>query len=237
MATSRRTTISKSRSSKGRATARKAAPAPKPEASADGGFSPRQQEVLSAALDELVETGDGLTMTAVAGRANCSKETLYKWFGDRDGLLTATVQWQASKVRAPQIDRSGLDARALKNGLSQFAEDLLTTLTGDVSVTLNRLAITHSSGIGGIMLKNGPTAVRKRILPLLEAAKAARLVKFADAEEAYRVFYGLVVRDTQIRLLLGERARRAPIRNASEAEAAVNQFLALYGTAAPRKAR
>ena len=37
-------------------------------------------------------------MTAVARRASCSKETLYKWFGDRDGLLTATVQWQASKV-------------------------------------------------------------------------------------------------------------------------------------------
>ena len=54
-------------------------------------FTPRQQAVLTAALDLLVENGDGLTMTAVARRASCSKETLYKWFGDRDGLLTATV--------------------------------------------------------------------------------------------------------------------------------------------------
>jgi AcrR family transcriptional regulator len=236
MATSRRTTISKSRRGS-KAPARKSAPPPKAELVTDGNFSPRQQEVLSAALEELVESGDGLTMTAVAGRANCSKETLYKWFGDRDGLLTATVQWQASKVRAPQIDRDGLDNRAFRNGLVQFAEDLLTTLTGDVSVTLNRLAITHSSDIGSIMLKNGPSAVRKRILPLLEAAKSARLIKFADAEEAYRTFYGLVVRDLQIRLLLGERARRAPARNGAEAEAAANQFLALYGTAAPRKTR
>ena len=59
-------------------------------------FTPRQQAVLTAALDLLVEAGDGLTMTAVARRASCSKETLYKWFGDRDGLLTATVQWQAA---------------------------------------------------------------------------------------------------------------------------------------------
>ena len=56
-------------------------------------------------LPLLVEAGDALTMTSVARRASCSKESLYKWFGDRDGLLTATVQWQASKVRACQLIR------------------------------------------------------------------------------------------------------------------------------------
>ena len=64
---------------------------------------------LNAALRLLVEEGDALTMTAVARRASCSKETLYKWFGDRDGLLTATVQWQASKVRVAPVDRAQLD--------------------------------------------------------------------------------------------------------------------------------
>ena len=34
-------------------------------------FTPRQQAVLTAALDLLVEAGDGLTMTAVARRAMC----------------------------------------------------------------------------------------------------------------------------------------------------------------------
>ncbi|MBX9875717.1 MAG: TetR/AcrR family transcriptional regulator, partial [Beijerinckiaceae bacterium] len=48
----------------------------------------RQQAVLDAVLSLMVEEGDQLTMTAVARRASCSKETLYKWFGDRDGLLT-----------------------------------------------------------------------------------------------------------------------------------------------------
>ncbi|TIL84009.1 MAG: helix-turn-helix transcriptional regulator, partial [Mesorhizobium sp.] len=41
----------------------------------------RQKAVLDAALRLLVEEGDQLTMTAVARRASCSKETLYKWFG------------------------------------------------------------------------------------------------------------------------------------------------------------
>ncbi len=47
-------------------------------------MSERQQAVLDAVLALMVE-GAPLTMTAVARRASCSKETLYKWFGDRDG--------------------------------------------------------------------------------------------------------------------------------------------------------
>ncbi len=81
-------------------------------------FTPRQQQVLTAALDLLVEQGDRLTMTSVARRASCSKETLYKWFGDRNGLLTATVQWQAAKVRMPQVDRRRLDAASLRQASS-----------------------------------------------------------------------------------------------------------------------
>ena len=80
-------------------------------------LSERQQAVLDAVLALMVERGDQLTMTAVARRASCSKETLYKWFGDRDGLLTATVQWQASKVRAGNFDRTRLDASALRDSL------------------------------------------------------------------------------------------------------------------------
>ncbi len=44
--------------------------------------------------------GDKAVTTAgLARAANCSKESLYKWFGDRDGLLSAMISYQASKVR------------------------------------------------------------------------------------------------------------------------------------------
>jgi len=47
---------------------------------AGGGPSRRQEEVLDAVLDLLAEGRGALTMSAVAQRASCSKETLYKWF-------------------------------------------------------------------------------------------------------------------------------------------------------------
>jgi AcrR family transcriptional regulator len=199
---------------------------------AQEGFTPRQQQVLTAALDLLVAEGDRLTMTSVARRASCSKETLYKWFGDRDGLLTATVQWQAMKVRVPQVDRRRLDATSLRLSLRQFARDLLSTIAGEVSVTLNRLAVGRAAeqgGLGEIVLENGPLAIRQRLKPVLEAGREARLIQFASAEEAYRVFFGLVVRDVQIRLLLGEKLQPAPAEIEAEAEAATERFLTIFG--------
>jgi AcrR family transcriptional regulator len=194
-------------------------------------FTPRQQTVLSAGLDLLVEMGDALTMTAVARRASCSKETLYKWFGGRDGLLAAIVQWQAAKVRAPQVDFAHLDSAALRQGLVQFARDLLATISGQVSVTLNRLAISHSasevSQLGPIMRRHGPAAIRRRLKPLLEAGRDSGLLGFEDSEEAYRTFFGLVVRDTQIRLLLGEQVRLSSKEIGTVADRAVSQFLFL----------
>jgi AcrR family transcriptional regulator len=197
-------------------------------------FTPRQQAVLTAALDLLVENGDGLTMTAVARRASCSKETLYKWFGDRDGLLTATVQWQAAKVRMPQVDRTTLTAKHLRESVQQFARDLLTTIEGEISVTLNRIAVTHAAAekdrLGEILLENGPMAIRRRLKPILEAGRDARLLRFDSSEDAYRTFFGLVVRDVQIRLLLGDKALKATDIEA-DAKAATEQFFALYGRA------
>jgi len=198
-----------------------------------GGPSPRQEEVLDAVLDLLAAGRDALTMSAVAQRASCSKETLYKWFGDRDGLLTATVRWQASKVRAGSYDDEGLDASALQASLEAFAANWLKVISSRTSVALNRVAISHAgsgrSNLGQIVLANGRFAIGERLKPLLEAARDAGLLAFEDTEAAFRTFFGLVGRDVQIRLLLGDRLRLTEAEIARDAACATQQFLTLHG--------
>jgi AcrR family transcriptional regulator len=195
-------------------------------------FTPRQQQVLTAALELLVEGGAALTMTAVARRASCSKETLYKWFGDRDGLLTATVQWQAAKVRVPRVDRHRVDRDELRQSIEQFARDLLGTLAGEISVTLNRLAVAHAGDpkmdLGTIVLENGRLEMGRRLKPVLEAGRDARLLRFDSSEDAFRTFFGLVVRDVQIRLLLGDHFELSAREIERDAARATDQFLTLY---------
>lgn len=194
----------------------------------------RQAEVLDAALSLIVSDGDNLTMAGVARAASCSKETLYKWFGDRNGLLTMTVQWQASKVRVPVLEEGYLDLAKLKAALTQFARDYLSVLTSATSVALNRLAISHAasgaSSLGSIVLENGRRAMGWRLKPMLEAGQAAGLLVFDDSEAAFRYFFGLVIRDVQIRLLLGDDLVLGADDIAGDAVSATEQFFVLYGT-------
>ncbi|MBH0236734.1 TetR/AcrR family transcriptional regulator [Methylobrevis albus] len=202
------------------------------DAAAEPAWSERQSAVLEAALRLIVESGDALTMSAVARRASCSKETLYKWFGDRDGLLTATVQWQASKVQVAPVDRARLDLASLGASLTQFAAGWLTVISSDTSVALNRLAVSHAGShktdLGRIVLDNGRLAMGRRLKPVLEAGRAAGLIAFDDTEAAFRVFFGLVARDIQIRLLLGDRIDLSAAEIDRDARAATRQFLALH---------
>jgi AcrR family transcriptional regulator len=172
-------------------------------------------------------------MTAVARRASCSKETLYKWFGDRDGLLTATVRWQASRVHVEAVDRARVDIASLTRSLQRFASDWLTVISTKTSIALNRVAVGHAGSaktkLGAIVLENGRFALAGRLKPVLEAGRAAGLLAFDDSETAFRTFFGLVARDVQIRLLLGDGLKLTAATIARDAGEATRQFLALYG--------
>lgn len=200
-------------------------------------FGPRQTEVLEAALSLLVEGGErGLTTAGLARKANCSKESLYKWFGDRDGLLAAMITFQASKVREPEIPAVAMKAEVFRAQLEGFAEDLLTVLSGPTSLALNRMAIGQASRegskLGNLLVTHGRHAVEDRGVRLLQAGRAAGHLIFDDRDEAFRTFYGLIVGELHVRMLLGDRV--PPLEPAdgiaTEAHRAADHFCRLYGS-------
>ena len=79
------------------------------------------------------------------------------------------------------------------------------------------------------MLENGRFALAKRLKPVLDAGKRAGFLAFEDAETAFRTFFGLVGRDVQIRLLLGDWPGLTEAAIEEDAARATRQFLALYG--------
>ncbi len=195
--------------------------------------SPRQIEVLEATLRQMMTEGQAVTMNSVARAASCSKETLYKWFGDREGLLRATVKWKASRVHVGAVEPGRLDRAALVARLEEFARNWLTVISSETSIALNRIAIGEAGArkghLGAIVLENGRFALGKRLKPVLEAGRDAGLLAFDDSEEAFRTFFGLMARDVQIRLLLGDSLELPPAIIHSEAARAARQFLALHG--------
>jgi len=211
---------------------------PSIKSSANGTNKPqpdRQTQVLEAALALLVEGGEkAITTAGVARAANCSKESLYKWFGDRDGMLAHMVSHQASKVRTLGSDEALADGgAALCDNLVEFATDLLEVLSSDSSLAMNRLAIgaagREDSKLGEHLLSRGKKQISDRAGILLKRGKMLGQLKFDDAQEAFETLYGLIVRDEHLRLLLGEGAALTADQAEAQATTAIQQFLRLYG--------
>ena len=191
--------------------------------------SARREQVLRAALEELVERGyEQATMSRIAARASASKETLYSWFGDKVGVFTAVIEANADRSLAvPDPDRidGSHDTAAARSALLACASGLLALLTSPESVAMNRAAmaspalaeILHATGRG----RSGPLVVR-----YLARLDELGLIAARDPEESFRLFYGLVVQDAQIGVLLGAPRPGDPER-AARAEVAVDRFLRL----------
>lgn len=187
----------------------------------------REQRIVAAALDELIEHGyERVTMLGIASRAGASKETLYNWFGSKEGLFAALIK--ANADQSAQRIEEALDDRADPvETLVGYATGLLTLLTSPGSVALNRAAMS-SPELAEVLLAHG----RHRVGPLVETY-LARLsddgdVSIANPAEAFELLYGLVVRDTQIRVLLGETPPPPDVIR-GRATGAVDQFISLMG--------
>lgn len=204
-------------------------------------FTSRQHDVLECALSLLVAGGErALTTARVARTANCSKESLYRWFGDRDGLLAAMIAHQASKVRTFSDSDAPMDCEQFRAQLVGFAHDLLQVLGGDVSLALNRLAIGQASReesrLGQLLVEQGRRRIDEGAATLLKAGRRCGHIDFKNLDETYRTLYGLVVRDLHVRMLLGDDEIRRPEHFGEMAEHAVDQFFALYGVQENKRA-
>lgn len=181
--------------------------------------------MLDAAAAELVDLGyESVTMLGIARRAGASKETLYSWFGNKEGLLQALIEREVADAAAAlgaALRPDAIPRRALIDG----AQAMLKRATGDASVALRRAAVT-SAALGTFAL----TLERAHIDPIIDGymARLAQLGHYLipDSGTAHRLFRSLVTADLELRILLGQ---ESPSENELQARATtgVERFLSL----------
>lgn len=178
----------------------------------------RQAEIFRAAYDLLAEHGyGGASMLRIAKAAKASNETLYRWYGDKDGLFTAMVRDNASETRRLLDDAlGGGDPWATLEGVAPV---FLTMILGDRAILLNRAAAADPSGALGATISAGG---RNEITPLL-----SRIVQRicagtgCDPLEVTEWFLSLLIGDLQIRRVINDR----PALSDREIEARCNKAL------------
>lgn len=199
----------------------------------------RRAAIEAAAFELLAEKGyKAASMLEIAKRAGASNETLYKWYGNKQGLFRALVEANAADV-AERLDRY-LDGSAAGSALAMLDDvgaALLVMLTGDRAVALNRAAAgdVHDTGtLGPALAAGGRDAIRSRLTALFRHARTLGEIHADDAAEAAETWLSLLVGDLQIRRVTGVAAPLDRYEAERRARHASRALGAIYGQSASR---
>ncbi len=180
-------------------------------------------------MDEIAEHGyERATTARIAKRAGASKETLYAWFGDKAGLVTALIEANADHaipVPAPDAVDEADAATDASRALISCAEGLLLLLTSRDSIALNRAAMT-SPALAETLRAAGPGRTGPAVEGYLARLHELGILHAPDPRAAFRLLFGLVVQDIQIQTLLGAEPPSPPDCR-RQAALAVDRFLTL----------
>ncbi|MGJ8617540.1 MAG: TetR/AcrR family transcriptional regulator [Sulfitobacter sp.] len=188
----------------------------------------RMREIEAVAYDLLKRDGyDGTSMLAVARAAKASNETMYRWYGDKNGLFESMVQANAAEVQNTLATLTQGTTPPLEV-LGRIAPVLLTMLLGDRAIALNRAAASDPTGALGKAIAQGG---RETVLPLLkkvmtDAINAGELSPPAEGEIA-ALFMHLLVGDQRVRRIIGILAAPSPCAVEAQVKTAMAQFRAL----------
>ncbi|NDW45890.1 TetR/AcrR family transcriptional regulator [Ruegeria sp. PrR005] len=196
----------------------------------DDSRTDRQQQIEEAAYALLEQKGyAGTSMQGIARLARASNETLYSWYGDKQGLFRALVIRNTAEVRA-QLEADLAADRPPRDTLTALGPRLLSLLLGDRAVALNRSAAADPSGeLGALIAQSGRDSVMPLIVQVLEAARAEGLLRFDDAGAAAGLYLDLLVGDQQIRRVIGRLPAPSEAACQARGAAAVTHLCHLLG--------
>lgn len=191
----------------------------------------RREKIETAAYAVLEEVGYGpASMLVIAKAAKSSNETLYKWYGNKQGLFCALVEANAAQSRqlleaALQSDSEPLAA------LARLGPILLRMVTGERAIALNRAAasdVKDTATLGPAIAKAGRDTIAPLLGAVIGAAIAAGDLIAVEPAEAAEVYISLLIGDLQIRRVIGVLPVPSPQDIAARATRAQMQFLRLY---------
>ncbi|MBY5620534.1 TetR/AcrR family transcriptional regulator [Rhizobium leguminosarum] len=160
----------------------------------------RQAEIETAAYELLKERGYRSTsMLDIAKAAKASNETLYRWYGDKNGLFKTMVESNARATKAALNTAIADDVDPLET-LGRVAPILLSMLLGDKAIALNRAAAADESGeLGATIAAAGRDGVFPLIEKLIGRGFETAALAAPSAGVAAEWFLSLLIGDLQIR--------------------------------------
>lgn len=167
----------------------------------------RRRQIEKAAFELLAEKGYRSTsMLQIAKKASASNQTLYAWYGNKQGLFQSIIEINGRIVKGSleQSLNSNNDPRSTLNNLGLL---LLEFITGEKAQIINRAAISDVADTGLLSAAINKEA-RGVIYPLIcsfmeRLGERGYFTLDHGPEDAADSYLGLLLGETQIRESLG----------------------------------
>ncbi|MBL4812731.1 MAG: TetR/AcrR family transcriptional regulator [Rhodobacteraceae bacterium] len=188
----------------------------------------RRAQIEAAAYKLLQKNGyDGTSMLAIAKAAKASNETLYRWYGDKNGLFNAMVASNATLIKASLSEVLGMGDDPLLR-LKNSGPVLLAMLQGARAIALNRAAACDKTGtLGQTLSRGGREEVFPMICALMARALEAEQIKARSAQVAAGWFIALLIGDLQVRRVIGTAPELTGSEISLRAQLAFEDFMKL----------
>ena len=195
----------------------------------------KRRTVLLAASAVFLEKGyDGTSMDDVAGRAEVSKPTVYKYFSDKEQLFAEIVH--ATTDQIDDLVRLVVETMAaeadVKTSLTVLARRFINALLQPQVLRLRRLVIANADrfpDVGRSWYAQGFERVLAKLATTFQSLADRQLLKIVDPLLAANHFVGLLLWIPVSKAMFTGDHQAAPDELERYALAAVSAFLTGYG--------
>ena len=198
----------------------------------------KRQAIIQAATEVFLRHGYlGATTDEVAARASVSKQTLYKYFADKEHLYADVILGASagvSDVLSSAAASTLRDVQDVRKALRALADSFLSVLLQPDYVRLRRLVIAEADRFPdvGTAWFEGPFDRTLVILgeAMQRLADRGLLLNLSDPTRAAYQFAGLVMYQPMNQVMFAGTAAIPPADKLDRiADSAVDMFLATYG--------
>lgn len=191
----------------------------------------RRKAMIEAAYSLFIEKGYGsVSVDDIIRVSKGSKSSLYKFFGNKEGILKAVIESLAEEfLREIHIEfPSGGTPREALNRIGVVFADLALS---DNAINQHRHAVSHARAfpdLAKLWYESGPKKTMDGFADFLEKETAAGRLRIADPARAAWFFLGMIIfHDNMRRLVCLPQSKKSELKElVSEA---VEVFLAAYG--------
>ncbi|HEU5359899.1 MAG TPA: TetR/AcrR family transcriptional regulator [Candidatus Deferrimicrobiaceae bacterium] len=191
----------------------------------------RRKAMIEAAYSLFIEKGYGsVSVDDIIRVSKGSKSSLYKFFGNKEGILKAVIESLAEEfLREIHLEfPSGGTPREALNRIGVVFADLALS---DIAINQHRHAVSHVKAfpdLAKLWYESGPKRTMDGFANFLERETAAGRLRVADPARAAWFFLGMIIfHDNMRRLVCLPPSKRSELKKV--VSEAVEVFLAAYG--------